>query len=163
MWLILHYIPHTPIFSFFQLVFLTFVFYSNLVWGGTFFSHLQPLILLQKKIVRIINSAHYLQHTNPLFYQNRILKFQDIHFFTLAVFMFKNENSSIFYHPHLQNTRNRELPRPVFQHLTLTQHSVFFKGPTAWNSLPQTVRESRNLDRFKLNLKKYIFDGYVST
>ena len=130
------YVPFSVLKSVYYAFVYPYLFYSNLVWGGTFFSHLQPLIVLQKKIIRIINNACYHQHTNPLFYQNRILKLQDIHFFTLAVFMFKNQNSPIFYHPHLQNTRNRELPRPVFQRLTLTQRSVFFKGLTVWNSLP---------------------------
>ena len=40
--------------------------YCNLTWGGTFSTHLNPLIILQKKAIRIINNTSYLHHSSIL-------------------------------------------------------------------------------------------------
>ena len=42
--------------------------YCNIIWGGTYSSHLQPLIVLQKKVIRIICNKPFNSHTNSLFF-----------------------------------------------------------------------------------------------
>ena len=56
-----------------------FVIYCNLIWGGTFKRYIDPIHLLQKKVIRIMNNAEYLAHTNCLFYKSEILNVFDIH------------------------------------------------------------------------------------
>ena len=41
--------------------------YNVCVWGSTFKTHLNPIIILQKKIIRLITNSPYLAHTRPLF------------------------------------------------------------------------------------------------
>ena len=110
-----------------------YLLYSNLVWGSTFSTHLQPLRVLQKRVIRIINGAQFLDHTNDLFLRNSILKFDDINYYLISIYMFKNHNLPIFYRTHNHNTRNANLPTPLFQRLTLNQHSIYFTGPVIWN------------------------------
>ena len=111
--------------------------------GGTCSSHLQPLFLIQKKIIRIINKKSYLHPTSELFYNSCILKLEDIHKFELAVFMFKNHGLPIFHrNRHNYFTRNFDSPSPLFQRLSLTQQSIFYRGPIVWNDLPVVVRSS---------------------
>ena len=50
--------------------------YCCLVWAQNF-SSIKQILILQKKAVRIINFQPRNSHTNPLFKQNFILKFQD--------------------------------------------------------------------------------------
>ena len=41
--------------------------YCNLIWGSAESGIIQPLFILQKKAIRIINKSHYLDHTSPIF------------------------------------------------------------------------------------------------
>ena len=41
--------------------------YCNLIWGSAESGIIQPLFILQKKAIRIINKSHYLDHTSLIF------------------------------------------------------------------------------------------------
>ena len=83
-----------------------YLLYCNLVWGGCVQAHINDLLLIQKKIVRLITNQHYLAHTNPLFYRTRILKVSDIHLYLLGIEAYKqNYNSNFNYTTHRYNTR----------------------------------------------------------
>ena len=60
---------HTLLKLYYALV-LPYLNYCSLVWGGTYDSHLHPLKILQKKIVRIICKVTYFHPTNELFHDN---------------------------------------------------------------------------------------------
>ena len=47
--------------------------YCVTVWGNTYKTHLQQLILTHKKIIRITTHSTYLAHTAPLFERHKIL------------------------------------------------------------------------------------------
>ncbi|CAL4064522.1 unnamed protein product [Meganyctiphanes norvegica] len=48
--------------------------YCNIIWGGATKTAQLPLVLLQKKCVRIICKARYLAKTGPLFEQLKLYK-----------------------------------------------------------------------------------------
>ena len=81
--------------------------------------------------------------------------------YNLAIFMFKNHNSELFETTHSYDTRTRNLPSSTFQRLTLTQHSIYFKGPTVWNSLPPTIQEASTLNQFKILVKNHLINSYA--
>ena len=62
--------------------------YCILVWGSTYPSNLRRIVLLQKRVVRIINKAVYDAHTEPMFNDLGLLPFQKIYLFHLGKFMF---------------------------------------------------------------------------
>ena len=41
--------------------------YCNIIWGAADKTILEPLFILQKKAIRIVNRVHYLEHSKPLF------------------------------------------------------------------------------------------------
>ena len=41
--------------------------YCNIIWGAADKTTIEPLFILQKKAIRLVNRVHYLEHTNPLF------------------------------------------------------------------------------------------------
>ena len=135
--------------------------YCNMIWGGTFATYLQPLFLIQKRILRIINNKGYLHPTNELFRNSRILKLDDIHKFELAIYMYKNHSLPIFQYPHNHLTRNRGLSNPLYQRLSLTQQSVYYRGPIVWNNLPNEVRNSPSICSFKRVLKDHFLSFYM--
>ena len=44
-----------------------FLTYNILIWGSTNSIHLKPLIIQQKRIIRLLSGTNYLDHTTPLF------------------------------------------------------------------------------------------------
>ena len=62
------------------------------VWGNTPDTHIDPLIKLPKKVIRIITFSLYLAHTEPLFKELNILPFPKIVIQRIALQMFKFTN-----------------------------------------------------------------------
>ena len=48
-------------------LFIPYLTYCSEVWGNTYKTHLKPCFLKQKKAIRIVNKAKYLEHTDALF------------------------------------------------------------------------------------------------
>ena len=59
------------------------------VWGKTYSSYLDPIVKIQKRIVRIISHSNYREHSAPLFTKLGILNLNDIYKFSIATFMYK--------------------------------------------------------------------------
>ena len=76
-----NHVPHSILKLLYSSLIYSHFSYCNLIWGGTFSSHIQRLVLLQKKSIRIINNSNYLAHTNELFIKNSLLKMADINIF----------------------------------------------------------------------------------
>ena len=48
-------------------LFIPYLTYCTDVWDNTYKTHLKALFLKQKKAIRIVNKAKYLEHTDALF------------------------------------------------------------------------------------------------
>jgi len=46
---------------------LPYLNYCVNIWDNTFVTHLQKIVILQKRIIRMIAGAKRLDHTSPLF------------------------------------------------------------------------------------------------
>ena len=57
------------------------------VWENIYCS-LNPLLLLEKKVVRLMTFSSYYEHTNPLFIKLVILKMHDLVFYHTALLMY---------------------------------------------------------------------------
>ena len=139
---------------------LPYLTYCNIVWCCTYDSHLRPLIVLQKRAIRIICKQSYLAPSNELFFRQKILKLTDIRNFQLAIYAFENRLENIYLNAAPYNTRNSENLNIPFRRLTLAQHSSSYLAAKFWNSLPICIRNSRSVRVFKRNLKRYLIDGY---
>ena len=62
--------------------------YCNLIWGSAAITHLDPLIKLQKKAVRIICKVGYLDHTEQIFNNLKLLQVNEICHFNCAKFIY---------------------------------------------------------------------------
>ena len=155
-------VPQSVVLKIYYSLVYPYLIYGNLVWGGTFPTHLQPLFLLQKRAVRIVVKADYLAHTNEIFFNLKILKLPDIHKFLVLQYVYNNlDNFQLPNSIHHYNTRRQNELRPQFQRLTLTQHSLKFSGPKFWNSLPLNIRQSNSIISFKNLLKSHLVDQYA--
>ena len=136
--------------------------YNIVVWGSTFRCHLDPLVLIQKRIIRIIAGAEFLAHTSPLFKEFRVLKFDDIFIYSVCIYMFKAIKNGCFTPQHNLNTRHGHEISSTQNRLTTTQHRLSFTGPKIWNELPPFLHEISSLPLFKRKLKNYLIDQYSS-
>ena len=144
---------------YFAIVF-PYINYCNLVWGGAYITHLNQLIIIQKKVIRIIHEKPFLFHTNELFLSSNLLKINDIHLFSLGLYVFKNYNIINSERPRPYNTRQANFLTPSYHRLTLTQKSPSYLGPVFWNSLPDQLKSLDSVPAFKRLLKRYLIDLY---
>ena len=146
--------------SYYYAMLYPFMSYNILIWGSTYNNHMEPLVVQQKRIIRTIANAKFLDHTSPLFKKYELLKIKDIYRFQLLVHTHKAISGNEYSTTHERNTRNRNLARPVFHQLTLTQHAVSHMGPTEWNGLPSELRDMASLKCFKKRLKLFLMKDY---
>ena len=154
------YVPDCILKSIYYSLIYPYLSYGIIIWGGTYQTHLNPLVILQKRAIRLINKQPYLAHTNNLFFQNKILKLNDIYKFHLGIYFYKNQLADNFTRNHNHATRNRDLLLPPFNRLVSTSKSVYESGARIWNEIPSTVQNASSLPSFKHKLKSYYIEQY---
>ena len=124
--------------------------YCNLVWGSTYKTNIQRIIILQKRVIRMVNKSYYNAHTEPTF-----KKLLDIHLMHLGQFMLSFKNAilprkfenifTINNQIHRYNTRHANSFRLPLCRTNIRQFSVFFQGPKFFNSLSPEISGSSSL------------------
>ena len=145
--------------------------YCNLIWGTAHVTNLNPLIVLQKKCIRTINRAGYLDHSDPLFKSTKLLKLEQIHTLSCAKFIFNCYKSDTYSNfrvrlilnsqIHEYNTRINSQLRAPFERLDSGLNSFFTKGIKIWNKIPCDIKSANNIINFKFKLKKWLLDTSV--
>ena len=139
--------------------------YNTLIWGGTYDTHLQPLVLQQKRTIRTLTNSGFRDHTDPLFKRLKLLKVKDIYKLQLGIFMFHARARGEYATQTNILTRasgtNRALSIP--QRLSITERSVSSAGPDFWNTLPPHIRSINSFNRFKKSLKEHFLSFYQET
>ena len=164
------YLPKTSLRMLYYSLIYPYFYYCNIVWASTYKTNLRRLVILQKRIIRIINKAHFHAHTDPIFKELGILKFNDIHLLQLGQFMYSCKNSFLplrFYNNfsqnnqfHSYNTRNSHAYRLPYCHTNIKKFSVFFQGSKFFNSLDNEVINSKTISSFKKILKNKLISSY---
>jgi hypothetical protein len=134
--------------------------YCVVVWGGAADVHVDRLLMLQKRAVRIITNNSYLDHCNPLFHSTGMLKIKDLYNYLCSIYAFKNVDSFDRVE-HMYDTRNKYNLVPEFQRLATTQRSLSFVGQKLLNELPLDIKNSNSLPIFKAKLRTQLLSGYV--
>ena len=144
--------------------------YCNIVWASTYTSSLDCLVVLQKRIIRLINFMDSRSHTASLYQKLRILDVRQINRLQIGIVMYKyvnsnlpnifNEKFSINSNIHMYQTRqasNFHIPR--YNH-TLAQFSICYKGPVIWNDIPSYVKEMK-FAQFKKHYKLLLLNSHI--
>ena len=139
---------------------LPYLNFNIIHWGNTNDTHLLPLVKIQKKIIRNICNADFLEHTTPLFYRLKILKLCDVYKFNVCLDTHTKLQKGLYRSRHGLQTRYRSLAVPKFHRLTRTQQSVTFSGPTIYNELPEHLRSIGSRFTFKRRLKEFFLAQY---
>lgn len=149
---------------------LPYLTYGVEIWGNNYKSLLYPLCILQKRVIRIINKVAYLEHTNRLFLQCKILKLMDLVKLKTAMFLFKASknnlpnniqqlftvNDSGYY---LRGYSNFQLPAV---RTTRRTWCVSVCGVKLWNSLDTNLKRCSTVKKFKYQYKQSVWSQYLT-
>jgi len=151
-----------------------YIIYGIVVWGHTYDSTLNPIFILQKKLVRIMTFSHYNAHTNQLFYNLKILKLPDITFLQTALFMFDYYSGNLpetfsnfftqVHNLHHYNTRlasklTYTLPRARTNYGKL---NIKFSGVKCWNSIDDSIKNVKTKTLFREKLSGVLLSSYIT-
>ena len=139
--------------------------YCNLIWGAADKTIIEPLFLLQKKAIRIVNRVPYLEHTKPLFESMKTLTLFQLYDLNCILFIYKCLNSDKYKefrnkitrnsHFHNYNTRNSSDIRLPGIRLKNIRQSFFYKGIDLWNRLNTNLIIYKPNIQFKSNLSSF--------
>ena len=103
-----HYLPLPLLVNLYYSFIYPYLTYGIIVWGHTYPSTLNPLLILQKRTLRIMTFSTFQAHTNPIFISLNILKFPDLVFLHTALFMydFNNNNLPACFHSFFTSVKN---------------------------------------------------------
>ena len=144
--------------------------YCNLVWANTYKKNFSRLLILQKRIVRIINKSDYLAHTSKIFRELHLLKFEDIRKLQISQLMFQVKNNTCPMHIqrmfllnnqiHNYNTRLSKYFHFPRVRTKLCQFSIRYQGPVTFNSLSIDIKDNCSYSSFTKKLKSHLILDY---
>ena len=140
--------------------------YGVEVWGSTYPSHLNSILLSQKMAARAITFSDFTAHSTALFNQLNILDIFQLHKLQICSFMYDLVNNNLPHcltnycslPPHSYSTRHRE-QRNLFIptiHTTYGKFAISYTGTVLWNSLPLDIKSKTSRNTFRNSLKKYL-------
>ena len=145
--------------------------YCISAWGNS--NHVKKLLLIQKRVIRIINNKNYRHHTDPLFKANQILKITDLYKCHVSSFMYD------FTHHFLPGSFERYIVVDTGNNYTITtrhHHHIFKTRPRTtfssklpnhnfvniWNEIDENLKLCSSKVMFKQLLRKRYTDVYLS-
>ena len=166
-----NYINKKSLFILYYSLIYPYLIYGITLWGNTYPSHLKPLFLIQKRIIRVINLSKRLENTEPIFIQLKILPLSLLILYHNLKLCYK------FFHNQLiiPSTFSNYLVRRISVQQYNTRHNWFdfivpfnrtnlsyylFKsvGPREWNKLPTSFRTIESTSLYQSKLKSYLIE-----
>ena len=147
--------------------------YGSEIYKNTTRKFIQPLIVTQNNILRILQFKNIRTSLNTLYRDFGVLKLKDLHHFNIRCIVHKSIHS-----PHLlpvaineifclneqihdYNTRNKKDLHPIKIKTKLYgEKTISFQGRNCWNNLPSNIKEIYSINFFKKKLKQYMLSSY---
>ena len=165
-----HYLPSNILRMLYQALILPHLNYCSIVWSGTYQSYLDPLNVLQKRVIRHIAHAAPRDHTSHLFKKFNLLKFNDMIRLNIAIFAFKAHNRllpDVFNnfivrnnYVHDYNTRHANYAHQHFVRTNFGKFSLRNRSSKVWNALEECIINSPTLSVFKKKIVKDLTIDY---
>ena len=173
-----HFVNKKVLISIYYSLVYPFLIYAIPVWGVANDSHINPIKILQKKIVRMITFADKfprpigpLAHTPPIFHELEILTITDVFKVQTAKFVYNCVNvlspvqfrSFFTFTNSNYNTaasRNESLYIPHARTTNYGLNSIKNIGARIWNHIPINIRSNVSVKSFTKNLKQHFLSSY---
>lgn len=143
--------------------------YCIAVWGNTFDCHLKPLVILQKRAIRLIVGARKYEHSDPIFDSLKILKLKEIYIYSVQLFLFKFHYNNLpqFFDDlyqcnnitHSHNTRQQEMFRTPILRSFPASRTIRASGVHIYNYFVNVLDLNCSFLTFKYRLKQHILNN----
>ncbi len=145
-----------------------YINYCNIVWAATYPAHINKLLIIQKRFLRMISQSTRHELSAPLFRKYSIWSIHKLSVFHSDLFTHKFINNKQdlpetfhnFYilssHIHSYQTRHSNGLHLLFCRTSSHQFNISFRGPKVWNDLPLFLRLTSQ-SSFKRLLKSWAF------
>jgi len=157
-----------------RLVYFAFVhshllgLYGIEIYGNATANHLSKLLVLNNRLLRILQHEPFKPHTTDLYNAYFTLPVQLLHSYQIMVFMhryvhIRNELPAIFstyfeenQFIHHRDTRHKCDFHSHFVYTEFGKRSIKYNGYKLWNNLPDDIKAVRSCCSFKVKLKKLL-------
>ena len=160
-----HFVPHTDLKNIYHAIFASHIMYGAQVWTPKLLTVSEKISRLQKSAIRIMTFSEFKAHSEPLFKELEILKFQDSLSLNNCVFVYDYlqgnlphsfvETFSRIADSHEINTRQASigmLYAPWYNTTTFGLKCAYKKCINSWNKLTSDINtKEKNKCANKLN------------
>ena len=135
------------------------------VWGSTFHTYVNKIVVLQKRVIRLIAGVSRRTHSKPFFSSLGILEIEQVYFYNVGLFMYKQHHGwlpQIFdklkrnFEIHDHYTRQSNLLHPPKPQTEYRKRSFNYQSIQIWNSIHKESFVNLKIGTFKKHLKRYL-------
>ena len=167
-----HLVPKQSLKSLYSSFIQSHVLYGILNWGCASKTILEPLKCNLCKAVRIIDSANYTAHSEPIFKRLKIFTFNNLYMLETAkmIFQINNNTSNNFLQDDLMKTKNlhkyntRQSSSEGFSLPSICTNYkksiLTFDGIKLWNSLPTELKKMHDKHYFVKQMKYCLLNNF---
>lgn len=134
--------------------------YGIIMWGGTYSSILEPLLIMQKYVLKVMLFKARRFSTDLLFAEAKLLDVKSLYYQKSITYVHKQPQLRTTIN-HNYNTRTRldgalAVPR---MRLSQTQRFILYTGPKLYNLVPDNFKNVNNTSLFSKKMYRYIHDN----
>ena len=144
-----------------------YISYCIHVWGSTYKSYINKILLLQKRVIRLIAGVNRRTHCKPFFDSLCILPVDQVYSYNVSLFMYKyhhgklsqifnifEKNSSV----HNYDTRQSLLLHPPKPKTELGKRTLRYQAVLIWNLVHCHLTVDTKIGTFKKHLKEFLLN-----
>ena len=167
--------PKSVLLSLYYSLFHSHLNFGISIWGDSEATYVNKINIAQKKVIRIIADADFLAHTDPLYKEHKMLKFDDVYLHQYASLMWDQDHGNLpqcfeGYFKNVSSVHDHETRQAYYNKLaeipyrTVTHGKKLFKfkGPKILNQLKDLIfyREAETKLTFRKRYKEYLLNKY---
>ena len=145
-----HFLTTKILTSLYYSLIYPYLTYGNIVWASNYQTRTKSLVTLQKKVIRIIKGQKWNDHTQPIFEELGIMKFDNLNNYLIGLFTYKvvynlipSPVSNYFTkreQVHAYSLRASGNLSIQFSRTNCRKHALTCRGPIIWNNIPKDIR-----------------------
>lgn len=152
------FLPNSSLIMLYNSLINSKIVYCLEAWGNAPETHLNKILVIQKRTLRVIFHKPPTYHSATLFKKANVLPIHQLYTHRLCTLAHTVHSTQS--HDFAYSTRSSALSikRPNFLSACGQRH-VAYQMSVLWNSLPVKLREISGLSRFKATLKQHLLDS----
>lgn len=129
--------------------------YGIIGWGGVYDNTLQPLVVCQKLLLKIIYKKEKTYSTALLFEQANVFNIRFLYYHSNIINIHKIIKNPLQHNRHTRSQTNKFIAciKPT---TSLVKRTFYYLGPKLYNKIPLELRQINNLKVFYTKTKDYI-------